>query len=175
MNLRDAVSAVSITDLSPTDKEMIASGRETMAAWQARCIQAYIAVNVHSTIRVMDLVRVVRFAPNRFYRVFKKTFDCTPHQYVMRMRIAHAQRLLLRTDDSLSKIAAACGFGNQSHLSNLFRKMMGQPPGKWRRAQSMSTWPLQVSDGPQATRTLRKVTNMGKYVEEPTALDAEML
>jgi transcriptional regulator GlxA family with amidase domain len=175
MNLRDAVSAVSITDLSPTDKEMIASGRETMAAWQARCIQAYIAVNVHSTIRVMDLVRVVRFAPNRFDRVFKKTFDCTPHQYVMRMRIAHAQRLLLRTDDSLSKIAAACGFGNQSHLSNLFRKMMGQPPGKWRRAQSMSTWPLQVSDGPQATRTLRKVTNMGKYVEEPTALDAEML
>jgi transcriptional regulator GlxA family with amidase domain len=123
----------------------------------------------------MDLVRVVRFAPNRFDRVFKKTFDCTPHQYVMRMRIAHAQRLLLRTDDSLSKIAAACGFGNQSHLSNLFRKMMGQPPGKWRRAQSMSTWPLQVSDGPQATRTLRKVTNMGKYVEEPTALDAEML
>jgi AraC family transcriptional regulator len=175
MNLRDAVSAVSITDLSPTNKEMIASGRETMAAWQARCIQAYIAVNVHSTIRVMDLVRVVRFAPNRFDRVFKKTFDCTPHQYVMRMRIAHAQRLLLRTDDSLSKIAAACGFGNQSHLSNLFRKMMGQPPGKWRRAQSMSTWPLQVSDGPQATRTLRKVTNMGKYVEEPTALDAEML
>jgi AraC family transcriptional regulator len=175
MNLRDAVSAVSITDLSPTDKEMIASGRETMAAWQARCIQAYIAVNVHSTIRVMDLVRVVRFAPNRFDRVFKKTFDCTPHQYVMRMRIAHAQRLLLRTDDSLSKLAAACGFGNQSHLSNLFRKMMGQPPGKWRRAQSMSTWPLQVSDGPQATRTLRKVTNMGKYVEEPTALDAEML
>jgi AraC family transcriptional regulator len=174
MNLRDAVSAVSITDLSPTDKE-IASGRETMAAWQARCIQAYIAVNVHSTIRVMDLVRVVRFAPNRFDRVFKKTFDCTPHQYVMRMRIAHAQRLLLRTDDSLSKIAAACGFGNQSHLSNLFRKMMGQPPGKWRRAQSMSTWPLQVSDAPQATRTLRKVTNMGKYVEEPTALDAEML
>jgi AraC family transcriptional regulator len=146
MNRRDAVSAVSITDQSPTDKGVIASGREAMAPWQARCIQAYIALNVHSTIRVMDLVRVVRFAPNRFDRVFKKTFDCTPHQYVMRMRVAHAQRLLLGTDDSLGKIAAACGFGNQSHLSNLFRRMIGQPPGKWRRVHSTGTLRLQVCD-----------------------------
>ena len=146
MNQRDAVSAVSTSDQSPTDKGMIASGREAMAPWQARCIQAYIALNMHSTIRVMDLVRVVRFAPNRFDRVFKKTFDCTPHQYVMRMRIAHAQRLLLGTDDSLSKIAAACGFGNQSHLSNLFRKMMGQAPGEWRRVHSTGALRLQFCD-----------------------------
>lgn len=146
MNKGDAVSATLTSDQSPTDEEMIASGREEMEPWHARCIQAYIALNVHSKIRVLDLVRVLRFAPNRFDRIFKKTFDCTPHKYVMRMRIARARRLLLGTDDSLSKIAAACGFGNQSHLSNLFRKMMGQPPGKWRRAQSMRTSPLQPSD-----------------------------
>jgi len=146
MNQRDAISAVSITDQSPTDEGVIASGREAMAPWQARCIQAYIALNVHSRIRVMDLVRVVRFAPNRFDRVFKKTFDCTPHQYVMRMRIAHAQRLLLNTDDSLGKIAAACGFGNQSHLGNLFRRMIGQPPGKWRRVHSTGALRLQFCD-----------------------------
>jgi AraC-like DNA-binding protein len=149
--------------------KMIASGREVMAPWQARCIRAYIALNVHSTIRVMDLVRVVRFAPTRFDRVFKKTFDCTPHQYVMRMRIAHAQRLLLGTDDSLGKVAAACGFGNQSHLSNLFRKMIGQPPEKWRRAQLMRTFAT-ITNGPQAAPARMKVTNLGKYVKEPTAL-----
>jgi transcriptional regulator GlxA family with amidase domain len=177
MNQRDVVSLVSTTDQSATDGETIASGREVMAPWQARCIQAYIAVNVHSTIRVMDLVAVVRFAPNRFDRVFKKTFDCTPHQYVMRIRIAHAQRLLLGTDDTLSKIAAACGFGNQSHLSNLFRKMTGQSPGKWRRAQSMRALPLQSSDykwTPSRVYTKESDENR-KYVKEPTELDAEML
>jgi transcriptional regulator GlxA family with amidase domain len=74
----------------------------------------------------------VHFAPNRFDRVFKNSFGCTPHQYVMRTRIARAQSLLLMSNDTLSKIAAECGFVNQSHLSNLFRKTMGQPPGKWR-------------------------------------------
>src|SRR5258708_17012202 len=173
MNQRDAVSAVSTTDQSSTDKEMNASGREAMAPWQARCIRAYIALNVRSKIRVMDLVRVVRFAPNRFDRVFKKTFDCTPHQYVMRMRIAHAQRLLLGTDDSLSKIAAACGFRNQSHLSNLFRKMMGQPPGEWRRVHSTRTLRLQSGDYKHAPSHAYTNENyeLGKISERANALD----
>jgi AraC-like DNA-binding protein len=109
---------------------------KTLAPWQARCIEAYIAANLHRTIRVMDLVRVLKFAPNRFNRVFKATFDCTPHQYVMRRRIARAQRLLLISDDTLGRIAADCGFGNQSHLCNLFRGAMGQPPGEWRRVNA---------------------------------------
>ena len=104
-----------------------------MAPWQARCIQGYIAANLHGTIRVMDLVRVVQFSPNRFDRVFKESFDCTPHQYIMRRRIERAQSLLLMTEDPLSQVAAECGFVNQSHLSNLFRKMVGETPGKWRR------------------------------------------
>jgi AraC-like DNA-binding protein len=137
MNKRDAVSTILTSDQSPADEETIASGREEMAPWQARCIQAYITLNVHSKIRVMDLVRVLQFAPNRFDRIFKKTFDCTPHQYVMRMRIERARRLLLLSDDPLSKIAAECGFGNQSHLSNLFRKAVGQTPGTWRRLHSI--------------------------------------
>jgi transcriptional regulator GlxA family with amidase domain len=166
------------SDQAPTDSEMIASGREVMAPWQARCIQAYVALNVHSTIRVMDLVRVVRFAPNRFDRVFKKTFDCTPHQYVMRIRIARARKLLLETDDSLSKIAAACGFGTQSHLSNLFRKMMGQPPGKWRRAESMRALPLQPSDYRRASSHVftKESDEHGEMRQRATtAPDVEML
>ena len=109
---------------------------ETLAPWQARCIEAYIAANLHCTIRVMDLVRVLKFAPNRFNRLFKATFDCTPHQYVMRRRIARAKSLLLISDDTLGRIAADCGFGNQSHLCNLFRRATGQPPGEWRRVNA---------------------------------------
>jgi AraC family transcriptional regulator len=113
--------------------EAIAPRRSVMAPWQARCIQAYVAANLHGSIRVMDLIRVVQFSPNRFDSVFKETFGCTPHQYVMRRRIERAQSLLLMSNDPLSKIAAECGFVNQSHLSNLFRRTVGETPGKWRR------------------------------------------
>jgi AraC family transcriptional regulator len=136
MTQSDAVSAVSSADQSLPEREPIVLSCEAMAPWQARTLQAYIASHLHSTIRVMDLVRVVQFTPKRFDRVFKKRFGCTPHQYVMRARIVRAQSLMLMSDDTLSKIATECGFGHQSHLSNLFRKTMGQPPGKWRRVHA---------------------------------------
>jgi hypothetical protein len=105
INGRSRAQLIAPTDLgadaSGPDNQPMTWRREKLAPWQARCIEAYIAANWGSRIRVMDLVRVVKFAPNRFDRVFKR-------------------------------------FGNQSYLSNLFRKPMGQPPGEWRRINSMN-------------------------------------
>jgi AraC family transcriptional regulator len=124
---------ISMPESSVPDTEVTPGTRHLMAPWQARCVQAYIAAHLHSTIRVADLARVLECSPNRFGRVFRNTFDCAPHQYVMRMRIARARNLLLMSDDTLEEIAAQCGLVNKSHLANLFRKRMGQPPGQWRR------------------------------------------
>ena len=130
--------------------------RGVMAPWQARCLRAYIAVHLHARIRVADLVRVLQLSPNRFGQVFKESFACTPHQYVMRKRIALAKNLLLVPGETLGEIAAKCGFGNQSHLSNLFRKMTGQAPGRWRRihaeAVAKTNGTLPVKDESQMPR-----------------------
>jgi len=132
-----AVTTFTTADQPHPDEEAIASRRGVMAPWQARCIQGYVAANLRGPIKVGDLVRVLKFSPKRFDRVFKQSFGCTPHQYVMRRRIERAQSLLLMYNDPLSKIAAECGFVNQSHLSNLFRRIVGEAPGKWRRLQAM--------------------------------------
>src|ERR1700738_1770275 len=101
-----AVARLTTTDQPHSEGKVVAVRRGVMAPWQARCIQGYIAANLHGTIRVMDLIRVVQFPPNRFDRAFKESFGCTPHQYVMRRRIDRAQRLLLMSNDPLSRIAA---------------------------------------------------------------------
>jgi AraC-like DNA-binding protein len=136
MNECASAGAISMENDLLLDGEVMPATRTVMAPWQARCLRAYIAVHLHSRIRVADLVRVLQFSPNRFGEVFKRSFDCTPHQYIMRERVARAQNLLLVSRDTLSEIATKCGFGNQSHLSNLFRKMMGESPGKWRRVHA---------------------------------------
>jgi transcriptional regulator GlxA family with amidase domain len=133
----DGVSAVFNADESLPTKQATVWGRERMAPWRARALQAYIASYLHTIIRVMDLVRVAQLTPKRFFPLFKKRFGCTPHQYVMRARIARAQRLLSMSEDTLEKIASECGFGNKSHLANVFRSATGQPPGQWRRIHAM--------------------------------------
>jgi AraC family transcriptional regulator len=107
-----------------------------IAPWQVRCIQGHIAANLQTGIRIADLAGIVRWSSYRIKRVFKNNFGCTPHQYLIRRRVERAQRLLLMSDDSLTQIAAECGFVSQSHLSYLFHRIVGERPGRWRRIQA---------------------------------------
>jgi AraC-like DNA-binding protein len=104
-----------------------------MALGQQRSVEAFIAANLHTTIRMAELAKVAQCTPSRFHRSFKRSFGCTPHQYVIRRRIARSQRLMTISSESLIQISAKCGFVDQFHLRNMFRRVVGQPPGAWRR------------------------------------------
>ena len=103
-----------------------------MELWQARCVQGYVAVHLHSKINLGDLAKAVSFSRCKFDRAFKASFGCTPGQYVRRMRIARAQNLMTLSRDPLRQIAAECGFADQSHFSHWFRRIVGDSPEAWR-------------------------------------------
>jgi transcriptional regulator GlxA family with amidase domain len=52
---------------------------------------------------------------------------------VNQIRIEVAQSLLLQTRLTLDAIAAQVGLADASHLSRLFRRLMGRSPGSLRR------------------------------------------
>jgi AraC-like DNA-binding protein len=56
----------------------------------------------------------------------------TPHHYLVQRRVAQAQEMLARTELSLSEIALATGFSDQSHFARHFRQMLGVTPGQFR-------------------------------------------
>jgi AraC family transcriptional regulator len=108
--------------------------RGGLAPWQARKVAAFIETNLDSPIRSVNLARIVRLTPCHFSRAFRNSFGDSPIEYVMQRRIERAQRLMLSTDSSLSEIALDCGFADQAYLCRLFRRMVGESPGSWRRA-----------------------------------------
>jgi transcriptional regulator GlxA family with amidase domain len=110
-----------------------------MELWQARCVQGYVAIHLHSRIRLEDLARVTRFSECKLNRTFKASFGCTPGEYVRRMRVARAQNLMRIYSDPLRQIAAECGFADQAHFSRCFRKIVGEPPGIWRALRRKSS------------------------------------
>jgi len=59
----------------------------------------------------------------------------TPHHYLVQKRVERARELLARTELSLSEIAYAVGFSDQSHLTRHFRQMLEVTPGQFRWAQ----------------------------------------
>ncbi len=66
------------------------------------------------------------------YRLFHQYFGEAPSRYVNRVRIQHAQLLLMNTDMSVSEIATAVGFPSVSYFSRLFRQVTGDSARTYR-------------------------------------------
>jgi AraC family transcriptional regulator len=68
-----------------------------------------------------------------FLRMFRAATGKTPHQMLLEVRIAHARERLETTADSVLDIALACGFSSHSHLTTVFRQLVGVTPSQYRR------------------------------------------
>ena len=110
-----------------------AGARGGLAPWQTRKVDRYLREHLEHPVRVDELAELVSLSVSHFYRVFKETFGSTPHAYIIRLRLELAQKLMLTTEMPLSEIALACGLADQSHLSKLFRREVGETPNAWRR------------------------------------------
>jgi AraC-like DNA-binding protein len=55
------------------------------------------------------------------------------HAYLVRLRVAHACRLLMDTDVPVKAAAFASGFRDNAGLARAFRRLVGVSPGEYRR------------------------------------------
>lgn len=101
--------------------------------WQAKRLTIYIEENLEQPIRSPDLIALTGLSTGHFFRTFKETFGQAPFAYIVKLRIERAQQMMLTTNHSLSQIALDCGMCDQSHLTRLFRQLVGMTPGEWRR------------------------------------------
>lgn len=79
-----------------------------------------------------DLAAVAGLSRYHFLRAFRREVGVTPHTYLTGRRIATARRLLAGAE-SLSAVALACGFYDQSHFTRSFKGCTGLTPGQYRR------------------------------------------
>jgi AraC-like DNA-binding protein len=82
---------------------------------------------------VTSLAREAGMSRSAFAREFKSALDLTPMEFVARVRLNHAHRLLLTTGIRVEGVAAAVGFSSRSHFSRLFREHYGTDPSSLRR------------------------------------------
>jgi AraC-like DNA-binding protein len=110
-------------------------GRAGLAPWQVRRVATFMDANLSESIHCDDMARVTRLSISHFMRAFRESFGAPPHAYLMRRRMELAQRLMLTTDTGLRQIALDCGLADQSHLTRLFHRLVGESPAAWRRAR----------------------------------------
>lgn len=84
-----------------------------------------------------DIARTVGVHPVHLARVFRRHHRCTVGEYVRRLRVGLACSQLTHSSASLSEIALAAGFPDQSHFSRVFKRVTGLTPGTFRAGTQM--------------------------------------
>lgn len=82
---------------------------------------------------VPELARRAAMSPRHFTRVFTEEIGEAPGAYVERMRTEAARRQLTETDDTVTVIAARCGFGTSETMRRNFIRRVGISPDQYRR------------------------------------------
>ena len=82
---------------------------------------------------IADLSRIAAMAPSTLLPVFRKATGRSPIEYLLEVRLSKAAEKLLKTDDPVSEIAAACGFSDPNYFSRCFRRRYNTSPREYRR------------------------------------------
>lgn len=94
----------------------------------------WLDAHAHEAIDLDAAAREAALSPYHFLRVFGAVLGVTPHQYLVRVRLRRAARLLLDAERPISDVALEVGFGDVSNFVRTFGRAAGVSPGVFRRA-----------------------------------------
>jgi AraC-like DNA-binding protein len=89
--------------------------------------------NYRAPLTVRAIADAIHVSPSHLAHRFRLETGMTVKEYVTRMRVEMARRMLLETDSKLDSIASAVGFCDAPHLSRVFVQYTRQRPGEYRR------------------------------------------
>ncbi len=88
---------------------------------------------LHRQLKLSDAAAEIGCSADYLSRAFKKHLHCTFGDYVLRLRIDRAKRLLAGGSLSVGEIAYQLGFPNQGQFARVFKRVAGLSPLEYRR------------------------------------------
>jgi len=125
--LAESTEMIEICALAPAQEQ-----RAPVAADRIGTVCAYIESFYAEPIYVEQLATMVGLGKSAFSRLFRKSTGRTVPQFVNGVRVAHACRLLVETDLTVSQISRDCGFVSPAHFQRQFREQQQCSPLHYR-------------------------------------------
>ncbi|AIQ47949.1 ABC fe(3+) transporter permease [Paenibacillus sp. FSL R7-0273] len=110
-------------------------------------VTAYIAGHYRQELELKELAALAGCSTRQLQRRFKQEKRVGPMEYVIRLRMESAQRMLRHTDVPISEIAEGAGYRDMYYFSRAFKKYYGVPPQLYRRTAAVGAGALPAYTG----------------------------
>jgi AraC family transcriptional regulator len=101
-------------------------------AWLA-AVDAAVLAGFREGLEIRELAAAVNVHPSHLCRAFRRYRGQTVGDHVIALRLQAVCRRLLDASSSLSEAALEAGFTDQSHMNRIFKRLIGESPGSYRR------------------------------------------
>jgi AraC-like DNA-binding protein len=101
-----------------------------------------------SDLKIADVAEQVHMSESAFSHFFQKYAFRSFTQFLIDLRIGHACKILLDSDDTVSHVSAQSGFNNLANFNRLFKKYRSCTPVEYRKRYLEKTdfdWTKQVT------------------------------
>ena len=96
-------------------------------------IDKYIRDNLSKPLSVSHICSIFHLSHGEIYNICKEYFNCTPGEYIKKIRLAHACKLLATTSLSVKSIAIQCGIPDYNYFSKVFKSAFGSSPTQYKK------------------------------------------
>jgi AraC-like DNA-binding protein len=101
---------------------------------RVQLVYGYILKNfADPNIKLGAVAAMVNMSPSAFSHFFQKFTNKSFTQFLVDVRIGHACKLLLSTDETINQISYRSGFNNMANFNRLFKKYRSCTPLEYRR------------------------------------------
>ena len=92
----------------------------------------YITDHCTENINVDDLADLAGFSKFHFARLFKQFAGMSCYEYLTQKRVAHAEKLLIQPDLSITEVAMLSGFNSLSTFNRIFKAQKNCTPSEYK-------------------------------------------
>jgi AraC-like DNA-binding protein len=108
----------------------LSSGSTPMARYAA--LDAALAGRVHQRVTLNEIARELGETPSAITHRLQRKFGVSFSEYVGRLRVEEAKRMLRKTKLSATEIGRKVGIGDQSYFTKVFKRHEGMTPLAYR-------------------------------------------
>ncbi|MGM9713543.1 MAG: ATP-binding protein [Prevotella sp.] len=96
----------------------------------------YVMLNSFGQVDVNAVAAKMCMSYSQLYRKLSAVTNCTPAQYILRIKVDRAQRMLERHPElSLREVADRCGFNDYTSFVRAFRNVCGVTPSQYAKKE----------------------------------------